>query len=86
MERIPGTDRYIVVLGREGGPRDQLRLVLWDPQAQALQYRGKLPDGFVAEGVAVISRRGDKLEVLLVDDRKCAVLALTVDAWNVPED
>ena len=86
MERIPGTDRYIVVLGREGGPRDQLRLVLWDPQAQALQYRGKLPDGFVAEGVAVIRRRGDKLEVLLVDDRKCAVLALTVDAWNVAED
>ena len=86
MERIPGTSRYIVVLGREGGPRDRLRLVLWDPQAQALQDRGELPDGFRAEGVAVISRRGDKLEVLLVDDRKCAVLTPTVDAWNVAGD
>ena len=86
MERIPGTDRYIVVLGREGGPRDQLRLVLWDPQAQALQYRGKLPDGFVAEGVAVLSRQNDKLEVLLVDDRKGAALALAVDAWNAAGD
>ena len=86
MERIPGTDRYIVVLGREGGPRDRLRLVLWDPQAQALQDRGELPVAFVAEGVAVIGRRGDKLEVLLVDDRKCAVLSLVVDAWNAAGD
>ncbi len=82
MDRIPGSEKYIVVLESQGGSPDRQRLALWDPQGEGLQDRGDLPDGFRAEGVAVMSIKGDKLQVLLVDDKKCSVLQLTIDAWK----
>jgi len=86
MDRIPGSERYIVVLESQGGSPDRQRLVLWDPQGERIQDRGDLPDNFRAEGVAVVSAKGDTLQVLLVDDKKCSVFHLTVDAWKTTGD
>ena len=74
-------DRYVVVLGHTGPRHDRLRLVLWQPSNGVVQDRGELPDGYVGEGITVIARDEDRLEVLLLDDLRGHALRMWIDDW-----
>lgn len=87
IERIPGEqgrERYVVILGHEGRRFDQLRLIVWEPNARSEADRlidyGDLPARFVAEGVAVKGLPNDarQIEVLLVDDAGGRVMSLKI--------
>lgn len=84
MARIPDrfAETYVVVVGHTGPRHDPLRLILWNPATGMAQDRGPLPDGFVAEGAAVLGEVNGRLTVLLVDDLQGNALRLSVPSWE----
>jgi hypothetical protein len=84
MARIPdrSDETYVVAVGHTGPRHDPLRLVLWNPVTGAVLDRGSLPDGFVAEGAAVLEEVSGNLTVLLVDDLQGRALRRSVPSWE----
>ena len=74
-------DRYAIVVGHTGPRHDRLRIVLWQPSDGTVLDRGDLPDGYVGEGITLIDREGDRLEVLLLDDLLGSALRMWIDDW-----
>jgi len=74
-------DRYAIVVGHTGPRHDRLRIALWQPSDGTVLDRGELPDGYVGEGITLIDRDGDRLEILLLDDLLGSALRMWIDDW-----
>lgn len=70
MTALGRGSEFLLLLGASGSGSDiPFQLGVWRQEQEEITWVGKIPEGFRAEGVTVVSEEGEPLRLLLVSDK-----------------